>query len=148
MSRCLISGPLLNDGKQLIAEAIELEPFRRWMAKTMMLCTSEDALVCIDGSFLGLALPVVIPPALEKVATVLLCWPSVLLRHSITSSGAYSVEVTVLGAVEHSSVGEDTIRGVSPGLRSQGFKSNPTSTVHSLFPHQVLICSETQFPFP
>ena len=118
------------------------------MSKTMMLCTSEDALVYLDGAFLGLSLPVVIPPALEKVATVLLCWPSVLLLHSITSSGAYSVQVTVLGAVEHSSVGEDTIRGISPGLRSQGFKSNPTSTVHSLFPHQVLICSETQFPFP
>lgn len=34
-------------GKQLIAEAMQLEPFRRWMSKTMSLCISEDARMCL-----------------------------------------------------------------------------------------------------
>lgn len=92
MSHCLVSGPLLSDGKQLIAEAIEPEPFRKWMSKMMMLYTSEDALVYLEGQFLVLGLPIVKSPALEKATTFLLCWVSALLLHSVSSAAAYSVQ--------------------------------------------------------
>lgn len=53
-----------------------------------------------------LALPIVTSTMSEKVPTDLLCWPSMLLLNSVTSSSANLVQF-----------GEDTTSSVSPGLK-------------------------------
>lgn len=142
-----LSSPLLSDGTQLIAEATENEPFRRWMSKMVMLYTLEDALVCLAGQFLVLGLPIVTSPASEKATTFPLCWVSAFLLPSVTSAAAYSVQVDYpwswgaeLSRWEYSQRCKPWAQVLRLQVKSLLY--------HSLFPPQVLICSETQFPFP
>lgn len=84
--------------------------------------------------WLVLALHTVISLTLKNVATVLLCWPRVVLFSSVASSSTYSGNVTESTVCENIEV----MSLQKPWTSVTSFHSNPTSSVHS-------VCSSSKF---